>query len=121
MSGFRDLIVWQEASRLEAAVNAVADEIRALGYVASAEQISSAGESIPSNIAEGYGRGVNADCLRFQRIARSSCDELESRIVGARNSRRISPATAESLIDHITRVRYLIGRFAASVERRRTA
>ena len=37
--------------------------------------------SIPSNIAEGYGRATSQDYLHFLRIARGSAYELETQLV----------------------------------------
>jgi four helix bundle protein len=74
---------------------------------------------VAANIAEGNGRGLGADCLRFLRMARVSCDELESHLRIAREVTRLPPDTADALIAHVIRVRYLIGRFARSVEQRR--
>ncbi len=78
-----------------------------------------AASSIPANIAEGYGRGVTRDCIRFLRIARASADELESHLRVAMLGHRLASDTAEALIDQTRRVGYLIHRFAQSVERRR--
>ena len=45
------------------------------------EQIRSAAHSVPSNIAEGYGRKQNEnDFKRFLRIAMGSCNEVIARL-----------------------------------------
>jgi four helix bundle protein len=48
---------------------------------ALATQIRRAGCSIPSNIAEGYGRSTRRDYLRFLAIANGSLLELETQIL----------------------------------------
>ena len=83
-------------------------------------QIIDAADSIQANIAEGYGRGVNKDCLRFMRIARGSCAELEGRLRVALLSHRMPEKVALALIDQTRRVSYLIGRYASWVERQIT-
>ena len=85
---------------------------------AAADQMVRAAESIPANIAEGYGRGLTRDCLRFLKMARSSTIELESHLRVAVLARRLQEDLANPLIDQTRRVSYLIMRFKESVERR---
>ena len=118
MVGFVDLVVWREAARLAARVTDAAEGFQGAGAVAAADQIVRAAESIAANIAEGYGRGVNRDCLRFLAMARGSTNELEGRLRMAKSARRLPSDQLDSLIEHAIRVRFLIGRFADSVVRR---
>jgi four helix bundle protein len=119
MGGFSDLVVWREAASLAAEVEAAVEFIKGRSATASADQMVRAANSIPANIAEGYGRGVNLDCIRFLKIAKSSANELESHVRVAAISRRLPVDAADGLVDHVRRVGYLIHRFQQSVERRR--
>jgi four helix bundle protein len=116
--GFVDLIVWRESVSLAGQVIEAARSVRGPCATSAADQLTRAAESIPANIAEGYGRGVNRDCLRFLKIARASANELESHLHVAIAGGRLPKPQATTLISHTCRVRYLIMRFAASVERR---
>jgi four helix bundle protein len=120
-TGITELIVWREAVALAADVIETCASFRGPGGFAAAEQIVRAAESIPANIAEGYGRGVNKDCMRFLRIARASADELESRLHVSAAAGRVSRENGQRLIGHTRRVRYLVERFLKSVAKRSDA
>jgi len=75
---FKDLIVWQKAYKLVIEVYKITknfpnDEIYGLS-----SQMRRAAVSIPSNIAEGYGRYYNKEYKQFLSIAYSSLCELET-------------------------------------------
>jgi four helix bundle protein len=75
---YRDLIVWQKAMDLVERVYRSSrgfpkDELYGLS-----SQIRRAAVSVPSNIAEGQGRGGDAEMVRFPRIAHGSLRELET-------------------------------------------
>ena len=115
------MIAWREATQLAADTIMAASKLGGPGAMDASDQIVRAAESIPANIAEGYAKGVNRDCIRFQKIARGSAAELESRLRVAMLARRLPDDTALKLIKHCGRVRFLITRFMESVERRMAA
>jgi four helix bundle protein len=115
---FIDLIAWQDATRLAAVVIEVASRLRGPGCRDTASQMLRSAESIPAYIAEGHGRGLGRDCIRFLRTARASAAELESHLRVARLSHRLDEGRATSLIDHVRRTRFLIQRLLRSLESR---
>lgn len=77
---YRDLLIWQKSVVLVTEVykttrNFPKDEIYGLSG-----QIRRSAISIPSNIAEGYGRNSNSDYVRFLRIAMGSLYELQTQL-----------------------------------------
>ena len=55
-------------------------------------QMRRAAVSVPSNIAEGYGRESRADYIRFLRVARGSLGELGTQIELAREIGLLQPS-----------------------------
>lgn len=74
-----------------------------------ADQIRRAAISIPSNIAEGNGRGTNRDSLRFLYIARGSLCELESQMDVCLRAGLIEAEDGLSITDQMRLVGRLIG------------
>lgn len=58
--------------------------------------------SIPSNIAEGYGRNYRTDYIRFLNIARGSCYELETQLILCED---LGYFTAEQIANSISTLR----------------
>lgn len=82
MAGFEDLEVWKRAVELSAEIYLRTLELRDFGF---RDQITRAGLSIPSNIAEGIERSTVADQCKFLDYARASCGEVRTQtIVGVK-------------------------------------
>ncbi|MFI5206969.1 MAG: four helix bundle protein [Gemmatimonadales bacterium] len=115
---FKDLIAWQEAVELVAEVVPLVKRFRGPGASDAADQALRASESIPANIAEGYGRGLGSDFARFLRIASGSATELESHLIVAAAAGRIDRERVEPVVQRARRVRALTVGLARSVARR---
>ncbi len=115
---FVELRAWQEAAAVAADVIRLAGRMRGPGSRAVADQLVRAAESVPANIAEGFGRGLCTDGARHLVIARASAAELESHIRVAERSGLVGPAVAHDLVIRIRFARILTHRLHASVLRR---
>lgn len=78
---YRDLVAWQRARGLVREVYLLTAKFPVGERFGLVSQMDRAAVSIPSNIAEGYGRATTQDYLHFLRIARGSAFELETQIV----------------------------------------
>jgi len=74
---FEDLDVWKRSARLSAELYKVTKDLRDWGY---RDQLTRAGLSISSNIAEGFERESMLDCVRFLGFAKGSCGEVRSQL-----------------------------------------
>ena len=80
MESYRDLIVWQKSMLLVKEIYSIVRFLPKEEQYALSDQMRRAVVSIPSNIAEGYGRNSTNDYIRFLNIARGSKYELETQL-----------------------------------------
>ena len=116
---FEDLIAWQKARGLTAAVYGTT----ATGHFSKdfglREQIRRAAVSTMSNIAEGFERGSAAEFSRFLSIAKASCAELRSQLYVALDVGYLTEDAFNSLIAQADEVARIIGGLRDSAKRRR--
>lgn len=77
---FEELVVWKKAMELVRLVYQAAKTFPADERFALTDQLRRAVVSIPSNIAEGNGRGSNKDYAHFLSIARGSLYETMTQL-----------------------------------------
>lgn len=80
IKSYEDLIAWQKAYQLVLDVYRVTAKFPADERFGLTAQMRRCAVSIPSNIAEGWGRQSRSDYERFLRIARGSSFELKTQI-----------------------------------------
>ena len=81
MESYRELIVWQRSMVLVEEVYRLIRRLPAEEKYALSDQLRRAVVSIPSNIAEGYGRNAAKEYVRFLNIARGSKYEVETQLL----------------------------------------
>ncbi len=80
MKTYREIHAWQKAMELVTAIYTYTDSYPENEKFGLTNQIRRASVSIPSNIAEGFGRNSIPDFIRFLNIARGSLFELQTQI-----------------------------------------
>src|SRR4051794_5130461 len=97
---YRDLVAWQKAMDLVAEVYRASRGFPSEELYGLTNQVRRASVSIPSNIAEGEGRGTNAEFVRFLRIAYGSLREVETQLLIAERLGYLSPGMAAGILEH---------------------
>jgi four helix bundle protein len=80
MRRYEDLLLWQKAMQLAKMVYLLQKGLPKEEMYGLGDQIRRAVVSVPSNIAEGYGRGGDAEFKLFLAISRGSLFELKTQL-----------------------------------------
>jgi len=107
-SQFRNLVAWQKSVELAVRMYRTCEAFPRSEQFGLAQQMRSASVSVPSNIAEGCGRGTLPDHRRFLMQARGSAYELETQIEIAERIGFINETDAAGLTSHVIDVAKLI-------------
>lgn len=81
MESHKNLIVWQKSIDLVKLVYAAMHSFPSEELFGLVSQMKRSVVSIPSNIAEGFGRGSKKECKRFVHIAFGSAIELDTQMI----------------------------------------
>jgi len=81
LKSYKDLIVWQKSMSLVAMIFKLTEKFPKSELYGIVSQIRRAGVSIPSNIAEGWGRRSIKEYRQFYAIAYGSVLELETQLL----------------------------------------
>ena len=84
-SAFRDLLVWQRAIDLTTEIYRLTEEFPKSELYGLSSQVRRAAVSVPSNIAEGSGRGTKREFRQFLLMARGSLCEVHTQLIIAGN------------------------------------
>jgi four helix bundle protein len=107
---YRNLEVWQKAHALAMATYRISAYLRHAEAWPLRDQVFRAAISIPSNIAEGAGRGSDLDFRRFLMHSLGSCNELEYDLLLARELGFVPAPVQAKLAGEIEGVRRMLSR-----------
>jgi four helix bundle protein len=105
---FKDLVAWQRAVDLAVRVYDVTDLFPRYERYGIVSQMTRAGVSVPSNIAESQGRLTRGEAKKHLGDARASLWELETQLEISRRRGYVSEAEVANLSVEISRVGRLL-------------
>ena len=116
MQDFKNLRAWQKAHQLAVDAYALPAYLEQPKGWALRDQILKAVISIPSNIAEGAGRGSDPDFCRFLWYSMGSCNEFESDLLLGRDTKLIPVPLFTQLGNELSDVRKTVTRLIQVVD-----
>ena len=109
---FKSLQVWQKSHALVTRVYQVTAGFPRSEVYGLTSQIRRSATSIPSNIAEGCGRGGQAELARFFQIAMGSASELEYQLLLARGLDYLTDENHDELSNQVIEIKKMLTAYA---------
>ncbi len=111
------LIIWQRSYEFCLHVYTITKEFPKHELFSLTNQIRRASYSLPMNIAEGCGRGSEAELARFMQIAMGSASELEYQFILSRDLSYIDSTKYFELNSAVVEVKKMLSRFIKSLRK----
>ena len=117
LKNYKELKVWQKSYQLCLEVYRITKKFPVEERYGLTSQIRRAVVSVPSNIAEGYGRKTTPDYIRSLYIAYGSTCELETQILLSGDLSYIKADDLKKLIDKIAEIERMIKALIKSLDK----
>jgi four helix bundle protein len=118
LSSYRDLLVWQKAMQLVIETYRFTERFPREEAYGLRSQVRRASVSVPSNIAEGYGRATRKEYVQFLYVAQGSLKETETQIILAEMLGYASEDATELLLEKAALVGKLLGGLIRALRRK---
>jgi len=117
MKTFRDLLIWQKAMALVGISYTSTRSFPNDEQFGLTSQLRRCAISIPSNIAEGFGRRSDKDYHRFLKISLGSLFEFQTQIEIAKNLDYLTAAQFETLFEASRELERMLSSFINTVKK----
>lgn len=108
MKDFHSLLVWQKSHQFALDIYSVTKDFPKDESFGLVSQIRRSSSSIPTNIAEGCGRGSDADFGRFLQISMGSASEAEYQLLLSRDLSYIDNEKYEELNTKVLEIKRML-------------
>jgi four helix bundle protein len=116
MKDFRELKVWEKAHQLTLAVYQATTAFPKEELYGLTSQMRRSAASIPTNIAEGCGRGSDDDFRRLLQLAMGSASELECQLLLAHDLGYFDAAERDRLCSAAVEVKRMLAAFITKIK-----
>ena len=116
MNNFRDIIVWQKAMILVTDIYNISSDFPKFEQFGLTSQIRRSSVSIPSNIAEGFGRNYKNEFIRFLQISVGSLFELQTQMEIAKNIDFISSESFNKILSNTIEIEKMLKALIKSIK-----
>lgn len=104
VSSHKDLLIWQRSMDLVETVYRLTAKFPPNEQWGLTSQMRRAAVSVPSNIAEGYGRQATGEYRHHLSMGRGSLLELETQVLLCRRLRYLEAADADAILTEIEEI-----------------
>lgn len=118
MKDHKDLIVWQKSMELTRIIYTLTKRFPQGEIFGLTNQIRRAVVSIPSNIAEGFGRNSDKQFIHSLKIAKGSAAELETQLLVSRDLSYLTAKDAKSTLALYDEIARMLGALIRNIEKR---
>jgi four helix bundle protein len=108
LKNYKELKVWQKSYQLCLKIYRITADFPKEEKFGLTSQVRRSVLSVPSNIAEGYGRKTTADYIKFLYIAYGSNCELETQIMLSGDLDYIDRTMVKEILDEINEVERML-------------
>lgn len=119
MRDFREIKVWEKAHLLTLEIYKATASFPTEERYGLTSQLRRSSASIAANIAEGFGRGGNAELARFLHIGMGSASEVEYHILLAKDLNLLSKKIYDDLNGRVVEVKRMLASLLMKVRRDR--
>ena len=116
MNNFRELKVWQKAMNLVTNIYTSTSNFPQNEQFGITSQIRRSSVSIPSNIAEGFGRNTKNEFVRFLRISIGSLFELQTQLEISKNLKFITTEKFDNMLSESIEIEKMLKALIKSIQ-----
>lgn len=117
INSYRDLIAWQRSFDLGLGIYEVTKSFPDAERFNLVSQLRRCAISVPSNIAEGFGRGSRQDYIRFLKVARGSLYETDTQLLFAVRLGYVNDTVYDELKDQLDEAERVLAGLIRSLDR----